>query len=244
MCFSIVCPSECNVAAVTCSTRSFPVGIWGSVVGIFPSTKVVWRCFCRVIQFSWSALQDRGYVFPGGVKLPTKLGCCLILNCSNINRKGRSGFLVRKQQYSVEELKRDGGREVDWCLNKVSLKVLFLQDSSMPTLHCEMISTSHFPACRWILTRNYKALSKGTRGSTSGFLNIVMELKKCCNHCYLIKPPEENERENGLETLQVGSVFGYHLFSLTFLFLLSFHQDKIRWSFSFCSFSIRNSDHS
>uniref|UniRef100_A0A8B9TFF3 DNA helicase n=1 Tax=Anas platyrhynchos TaxID=8839 RepID=A0A8B9TFF3_ANAPL len=55
---------------------------------------------------------------------------------------------------------------------------------------------------KWILTRNYKALSKGTRGSTSGFLNIVMELKKCCNHCYLIKPPEENEKENGIETLQ------------------------------------------
>nr|XP_042712567.1 chromodomain-helicase-DNA-binding protein 2 isoform X15 [Chrysemys picta bellii] len=56
---------------------------------------------------------------------------------------------------------------------------------------------------KWILTRNYKALSKGTRGSTSGFLNIVMELKKCCNHCYLIKPPEENERETGMEMLMV-----------------------------------------
>ncbi|XP_072837689.2 chromodomain-helicase-DNA-binding protein 2 isoform X2 [Pogona vitticeps] len=55
---------------------------------------------------------------------------------------------------------------------------------------------------KWILTRNYKALSKGTRGSTSGFLNIVMELKKCCNHCYLIKTPEENERENSQELLQ------------------------------------------
>ncbi|KAM6257012.1 chromodomain-helicase-DNA-binding protein 2-like [Porphyrio hochstetteri] len=55
---------------------------------------------------------------------------------------------------------------------------------------------------KWILTKNYKALSKGTRGSTSGFLNIVMELKKCCNHFYLIKPPKENERENGLESLQ------------------------------------------
>ncbi|XP_028561661.2 chromodomain-helicase-DNA-binding protein 2 isoform X9 [Podarcis muralis] len=54
---------------------------------------------------------------------------------------------------------------------------------------------------KWILTRNYKALSKGTRGSTSGFLNIVMELKKCCNHCYLIKAPEENERENRQELL-------------------------------------------
>ncbi|XP_063169995.1 chromodomain-helicase-DNA-binding protein 2 isoform X1 [Candoia aspera] len=54
---------------------------------------------------------------------------------------------------------------------------------------------------KWILTRNYKALSKGTRGSTSGFLNIVMELKKCCNHCYLIKPPEENDKENSQELL-------------------------------------------
>lgn len=56
---------------------------------------------------------------------------------------------------------------------------------------------------RWILTRNYKALSKGTKGSTSGFLNIMMELKKCCNHCYLIKPPEDNEFYNKQEALQV-----------------------------------------
>lgn len=65
-------------------------------------------------------------------------------------------------------------------------------------------SSSGLPR-RWILTRNYKALSKGTRGSTSGFLNIVMELKKCCNHCYLIRQPEENERENSQELLLVRS---------------------------------------
>lgn len=53
------------------------------------------------------------------------------------------------------------------------------------------------------MTRNYKALSKGTKGSTSGFLNIMMELKKCCNHCYLIKPPEDNEFHNRAEALQV-----------------------------------------
>ncbi|XP_069481172.1 chromodomain-helicase-DNA-binding protein 2 isoform X2 [Ambystoma mexicanum] len=56
---------------------------------------------------------------------------------------------------------------------------------------------------KWILTRNYRALSKGTRGSTSGFLNIVMELKKCCNHCFLIKPPEDAEKETRLESLQI-----------------------------------------
>lgn len=56
---------------------------------------------------------------------------------------------------------------------------------------------------RWILTRNYKALSKGTRGSSSGFLNIVMELKKCCNHSFLIKQPDDLETETQQEHLQV-----------------------------------------
>lgn len=55
---------------------------------------------------------------------------------------------------------------------------------------------------KWILTRNYKALSKGTRGSSSGFLNIVMELKKCCNHSFLIKHPEEGETETQEDHLQ------------------------------------------
>ncbi|XP_078421899.1 chromodomain-helicase-DNA-binding protein 1 isoform X2 [Cetorhinus maximus] len=56
---------------------------------------------------------------------------------------------------------------------------------------------------KWILTRNYKALSKGSKGSTSGFLNIMMELKKCCNHCYLIKLPEDNfyNRQEALQHL-------------------------------------------
>uniref|UniRef100_A0A3Q3AXZ1 Chromodomain helicase DNA binding protein 2 n=1 Tax=Kryptolebias marmoratus TaxID=37003 RepID=A0A3Q3AXZ1_KRYMA len=55
---------------------------------------------------------------------------------------------------------------------------------------------------KWILTRNYKALSKGTRGSSSGFLNIVMELKKCCNHSFLIKQPEDGDGEMQQENLQ------------------------------------------
>lgn len=60
-----------------------------------------------------------------------------------------------------------------------------------------------FYISRWILTRNYKALAKGTRGSSSGFLNIVMELKKCCNHSFLIKQPEDGETETQEEHLQV-----------------------------------------
>uniref|UniRef100_A0A8V5GVW2 DNA helicase n=1 Tax=Melopsittacus undulatus TaxID=13146 RepID=A0A8V5GVW2_MELUD len=44
--------------------------------------------------------------------------------------------------------------------------------------------------------------TNGSKGSTSGFLNIMMELKKCCNHCYLIKPPDDNEFCNKQEPLQ------------------------------------------
>lgn len=63
------------------------------------------------MQLNWPALQDRDYVFPGGETICTKLGCCSILNCDHINRKVRSGFLERKEQYPVREVRRDGGRE-------------------------------------------------------------------------------------------------------------------------------------
>lgn len=33
----------------------------------------------------------------------------------------------------------------------------------------------------------------------------MMELKKCCNHCYLIKPPDDHEIYNKMEALQVCS---------------------------------------
>lgn len=55
---------------------------------------------------------------------------------------------------------------------------------------------------KWILTKNYNALRKGLRGSPSTFLNIVMELKKCCNHGSLIKPMEY-DRITQEEHLQV-----------------------------------------
>merc|ERR1711936_1374968 len=43
---------------------------------------------------------------------------------------------------------------------------------------------------KYILTKNYGALMKGNKGSTGGFVNIVVELKKCCNHSYLTKAAE------------------------------------------------------
>jgi len=41
---------------------------------------------------------------------------------------------------------------------------------------------------KWILTKNYSALRKGVKGSVSSFVNVVMELKKCCNHAALDEP--------------------------------------------------------
>ena len=58
---------------------------------------------------------------------------------------------------------------------------------------------------RWILTKNYKALSKGLKGNTGSFINIVMELKKCCNHASLTRPIEEIQGVDLLQNLILGS---------------------------------------
>ncbi|XP_029664052.1 chromodomain-helicase-DNA-binding protein 1 isoform X2 [Formica exsecta] len=62
---------------------------------------------------------------------------------------------------------------------------------------------------KWILTKNYEALRKGMKGSSSTFLNIVIELKKCCNHAFLTKPieaeREKSSNEDYLQTLIRGS---------------------------------------
>lgn len=61
---------------------------------------------------------------------------------------------------------------------------------------------------KWILTKNFNALRKGVKGSTSTFLNIVIELKKCCNHAMLIKPNEyeaATNQDDGIQMLLKGS---------------------------------------
>lgn len=60
---------------------------------------------------------------------------------------------------------------------------------------------------RWILTKNYKALSKGLKGSTTSFVNIMMELKKCCNHASLTRP---TDMPDTMDHVQVAIVVGVH----------------------------------
>lgn len=60
---------------------------------------------------------------------------------------------------------------------------------------------------KWILTRNYVALKHNNKGSTTTFMNIVIELKKCCNHAFLTKPTDYVQRyhEDYLQRLVNGS---------------------------------------
>lgn len=58
---------------------------------------------------------------------------------------------------------------------------------------------------KWILTKNYNALRKGVKGSTTTFLNIVIELKKCCNHALLTRPTEYEAQNSHQDLLQVMS---------------------------------------
>ncbi|PNF16997.1 Chromodomain-helicase-DNA-binding protein 1 [Cryptotermes secundus] len=55
---------------------------------------------------------------------------------------------------------------------------------------------------KWILTKNYNALRKGVKGSSTTFLNIVIELKKCCNHAFLTKPVDYEQRPSPEEHIQ------------------------------------------
>lgn len=56
---------------------------------------------------------------------------------------------------------------------------------------------------KWILTKNYSALRKGVKGSTTTFNNIMIELKKCCNHAALTKPMDHENRGSETDALQV-----------------------------------------
>lgn len=56
---------------------------------------------------------------------------------------------------------------------------------------------------KWILTKNFNALRKGSKGSVSTFQNIVMELKKCCNHAMLIRQGEYEQTHTQSDYVQM-----------------------------------------
>jgi chromodomain-helicase-DNA-binding protein 1 len=67
---------------------------------------------------------------------------------------------------------------------------------------------------KWILTKNYSALRKGVKGSINTFINIVIELKKCCNHALLTKP-EDFESRASLATTDAVEVILFSMLQFT-----------------------------
>jgi chromodomain-helicase-DNA-binding protein 1 len=55
--------------------------------------------------------------------------------------------------------------------------------------------------CKWILARNFTALNRGVKGTTTSLLNIVVELKKASNHPYLFEGAEDRNAPFSLETM-------------------------------------------
>lgn len=45
---------------------------------------------------------------------------------------------------------------------------------------------------QWILAHNLRELNKGAKGNKTTLLNIVVDLKKCCNHVYLFEGAEDH----------------------------------------------------
>ncbi|EGG17186.1 chromo domain-containing protein [Cavenderia fasciculata] len=58
---------------------------------------------------------------------------------------------------------------------------------------------------RLILKKNFQELNKGVKGEKTSLLNIVVELKKTCNHPYLFESAENENYNDSLDALIKGS---------------------------------------
>ncbi|XP_045216418.2 chromodomain-helicase-DNA-binding protein 1-like isoform X4 [Mercenaria mercenaria] len=110
------------------------------------------------------------------------------------SRADKTGFALLHKQleaFLIRRVKKD----VEKSLPAKTEQILRVEMSSVQRQYY-----------KWILTKNYKELNKGLKGSCSSFVNIIMELKKCCNHAFLVRPPENEPSQNDhLQTLIRGS---------------------------------------
>lgn len=95
---------------------------------------------------------------------------------TDCDTKGYSKLHRRLEPYLLRRVKKDVEKSLPAKVEQI--------------LRVEMTSIQK-QYYKWILTKNFRALSKGMKGSYSGFANIMMELKKCCNHASLVRPTDE-----------------------------------------------------
>lgn len=99
----------------------------------------------------------------------------------NAEEKGYAKLHKQLEPYILRRVKKDVEKSLPAKVEQI--------------LRVEMTTTQK-QYYKWILTKNFNALRKGSKGSTSTFLNIVIELKKCCNHAMLIRPLEYEAATN------------------------------------------------
>uniref|UniRef100_A0A0N4ZU70 Chromodomain-helicase-DNA-binding protein 1 n=1 Tax=Parastrongyloides trichosuri TaxID=131310 RepID=A0A0N4ZU70_PARTI len=98
----------------------------------------------------------------------------------NVDHQGISSLHKKLEPYLLRRVKKDVEKSIPLKVEQI--------------LRVEMTRTQK-QYYKWILTKNYKELSKGIKGSISGFVNLMMELKKCCNHSSLVRDYDYIERD-------------------------------------------------
>ncbi|BFY98699.1 hypothetical protein BsWGS_01740 [Bradybaena similaris] len=109
------------------------------------------------------------------------------------NEEGKGFLSLHKQlePYLLRRVKKD----VEKSLPSKTERILRVELSSMQKTYY-----------RAILKKEFHTLMKGMRGNVSSYANIMMELKKCANHAYLVAPPqEEPSAKDRIMTLLKGS---------------------------------------
>lgn len=71
-------------------------------------------------------------------------------------------------------------------------------EKSLPAKSERILSVELAPMQRrylqMVVARNFRELNKGVKGKKSSLQNVVMEMKKCCNHPFLFESAEAEER--------------------------------------------------
>ncbi|KAF8368334.1 chd-1 [Pristionchus pacificus] len=99
---------------------------------------------------------------------------------AEVDHKGISSLHKKLEPYLLRRVKKDVEKSLPPKLEQI-LRVDMTREQKQ--------------FYKWILTKNYKELSKGVKGSINGFVNLVMELKKCCNHASLVRQYDDPEHD-------------------------------------------------
>ncbi|EZG56850.1 DNA helicase [Gregarina niphandrodes] len=112
------------------------------------------------------------------------------LRYSEVEKTQSTGELKQQQ---LATLQKDLSNIV---LRRVKKDVLKSLPSKVEWILRVELSPAQSKLCQDVVLRNYEALSKSTGGTKVSLQNICVELKKICNHPFLIHAPDDRETYN------------------------------------------------